>query len=119
MYEEDLKPLKHFVWAGDTVAVDVWKDAGYRPVPLPATEIYMGLQSGLINAFSTTPLAALSFQWFGLAKHMTALKWAPLIGATVISMKKWQRIPDDVKAGPAQVRPCGRRSNDERDSKAG
>jgi TRAP-type C4-dicarboxylate transport system substrate-binding protein len=97
VYEEDLKPLKLFVWAGDTVAVDVWKDAGYRPVPLPATEIYTGLQSGLINAFSTTPLAALSFQWFGLAKHMTALKWAPLIGATVISMKKWQRIPDDVK----------------------
>ena len=55
VYEEDLKPLKLFVWAGDTVAVDVWKDGGYRLVPLPATEIYMGLQSGLINAFSTTP----------------------------------------------------------------
>ena len=94
---EDLKPLKLFVWTNDTKAVDAWKEAGYRPVPLPATEIYTGLQSGLINAFSTTPLAALSFQWFGLAKNMTALKWAPLIGATVISMKTWQRIPDDVK----------------------
>jgi TRAP-type C4-dicarboxylate transport system substrate-binding protein len=89
-------------WAGDTVAVDAWKDAGYHPVPLPATEIYTGLQSGLINAFPTTPLAALSFQWFGLAKNMTDLKWAPLVGATVISLKKWQRIPDDVK--PALLR---------------
>lgn len=94
---EDLKPLRLFVWAGDTAYVEAWKDAGYHPVPLAATEIYTGLHSGLINAFPTTPLAALSFQWFGLAKHMTDLKWAPLVGATVISTSKWREIPGDVK----------------------
>jgi len=95
---EDLKPLRLFVWAGDTAYVEAWKDGGFHPVPLAATEIHTGLQSGLINAFSTTPVAALSFQWFGLAKHMTDLKWAPLVGATVISTRKWQEIPDDAKA---------------------
>ncbi len=94
---EDLKPMKLFVWSGHTAYVEAWKDAGYHPVPLAATEIHTGLQSGLINAFSTTPVAALSFQWFGLAKHMTDLKWAPLVGATVISTRKWAEIPDDVK----------------------
>lgn len=94
---EDLRPLKLFVWSSDTAYVEAWKDAGYRPVPLAATEIHTALQSGLINAFATTPIAALSFQWFGLAKHMTDLKWAPLIGATVISTRKWQRIPNEVK----------------------
>ena len=94
---EDLKPLRLFVWSGDTLYVEAWKDAGYRPVPLASTEIHSALQSGLINAFPATPIAALSFQWFGLAKHMTDLKWAPLIGATVISTRKWRRIPDDIK----------------------
>ncbi|MEE8504045.1 MAG: TRAP transporter substrate-binding protein DctP [candidate division NC10 bacterium] len=94
---EDLQPMRLFVWSGDTAFVEAWKDAGYRPVPLAATEIHTALQSGLINALPTTPLAALSFQWFGLAKHMTDLKWAPLIGATVISTRMWRRIPDDVK----------------------
>ncbi len=94
---EDLKPLRLFSWSGQPAFTEVWKDAGYHPVELAATDILMGLQSGLINAFSTTPLAALSFQWFGLAKHMTDLKWAPLVGATVISTKKWQEIPDEVK----------------------
>ncbi|MFQ5538711.1 MAG: TRAP transporter substrate-binding protein DctP [Gemmatimonadota bacterium] len=94
---EDLKPLRLFVWSGDTAYVEAWKDAGYRPVPLAGTEIHTALQSGLINAVPTTPLAALSFQWFGLAKHMTDLKWAPLIGATVISARTWRKIPDDVK----------------------
>jgi TRAP-type transport system periplasmic protein len=94
---EDLQPLKLFTWAGDTTYIDAWKDAGYHPIPLAATEIHTGLQSGLINAFATTPLAALSFQWFGLAKHMTDLKWAPLVGALVITMEKWQELSTTVQ----------------------
>ena len=94
---EDLRPMRLFVWSGTPAIVEAWKDAGYQPVPLAATEIHTALQSGLINAVPTTPIAALSFQWFGLATHMTDLNWAPLIGATVISMSKWQSIPDDLK----------------------
>ena len=94
---EDLKPLRILTWGGDSAYVEGWKDAGFNPVPLAANEIHTGLQSGLINAFATTPVAALSFQWFGLAKHMTDLKWAPLVGATVISTKKWREIPKDVR----------------------
>jgi TRAP-type C4-dicarboxylate transport system substrate-binding protein len=97
VHTEDLRPLRLFVWSGTPAIVEAWKDAGYFPVPLAATEIHTGLQSGLINVVPTTPIAALSFQWFGLAKHMTDINWAPLIGATVISMRKWQRIPDDLK----------------------
>jgi TRAP-type C4-dicarboxylate transport system substrate-binding protein len=90
---DDLRKTKLCVWAGSNVDVAVWKDAGVQPVPLAATEIHTGLESGLVNAFSTTPLAALSFQWFGSAKNMTDLRWAPLIGATVISTKKWEQLP--------------------------
>ncbi|MGE5255286.1 MAG: TRAP transporter substrate-binding protein DctP [Hyphomicrobiales bacterium] len=93
----DLKRQKLFVWSGDTAAVEAWKAEGFSPVPLPATDIYTGLQSGLINAFSTTPLAALSFQWFALAPNMMDLKWAPLVGATIVTAKKWQEIPDNQK----------------------
>ncbi|MEE9209551.1 MAG: TRAP transporter substrate-binding protein DctP [Kiloniellales bacterium] len=94
---EDLKPMKIFTWAGDTAVTDAYKAAGYQPVPLAATEIHSALQAGLINALPTTPIAALSFQWFGLAKNMTDLKWAPLIGAIVISTRKWQAIPADLR----------------------
>ena len=94
---DDLKPLRLFTWAGDTAAVEAWKDAGFRPVPLAVTDIHTALQSGLINAFTTTPIAALSFQWFALAKHMTDMKIAPLVGATVMTTRRWRAIPDDVK----------------------
>ena len=94
---DDLRKARLFVWASSTGEVEVWKDAGVTAVPLEATEIHPGLQTGLINAFSTTPLAALSFQWFGAARHMTDMRWAPLIGATVIRADAWEKIPADLK----------------------
>ncbi len=100
---DDLRKMKLFVWAGDNDAVELWKTAGFRPVPLPATEILTGLQTGLINAFDTTPLLALSSQWFGLAPHMLDLRWAPLLGATVMTKKAWDRIPIGARPGVLQA----------------
>jgi TRAP-type C4-dicarboxylate transport system substrate-binding protein len=107
---DDRKGLRLFSWSGDSAFIDAWKCAGFQPIPLPATELHSALQSGLVNAFATTPLAALSFQWFGQAKHMTDLKWVPLVGATVISTHTWDKIPDEVKPRLlAAARETGRR----------
>jgi TRAP-type C4-dicarboxylate transport system substrate-binding protein len=95
---DDLKSEKLWTWTGeDTTYLEAWKAAGYQPVSLPATEIYTGLQSRLITAVMTTPLAALSFQWYGKANHMSDLNWAPFVGGVVISIKAWNAIPDAMK----------------------
>ncbi len=93
----DLRRLKIFTWAGGTAMTQAYKDAGLRPVPLPVTEIHTALQSGLINAFVVPPIAALSFQWFGQARHMTDLKWLPLLGAIVVTTRAWNSLPDKLK----------------------
>ncbi len=97
VHPDDLKPLKIFVWSGNTAVVKAWRDAGYRPVPLAATDILGGLQSGMIDCVPTVPIAALSYQWFGLARHMTDLKWAPFTGATVIATRAWDKLPNDLR----------------------
>lgn len=94
---EEMKSLKIFTWEGDPTYAEVMKRMGFQPVPMAATDIYTGLQSGLINAFPTTPIAALSFQWFGLAKHMIDVKWAPLVGAMVVTATAWRTLPDELK----------------------
>jgi TRAP-type C4-dicarboxylate transport system substrate-binding protein len=53
-----------------------------------------GLQTGLIESFCTTPLFALTSQWFSYAKNMTAVKWTPLNGATVITKEKWEEMKE-------------------------
>lgn len=99
---DDLKKAKFFVWGNDTDTLNIWKSAGYSPIPLAATDILPNLQTGLINSFDTTPISALSFQWFALAPNMTELKWAPLVGATIITTKAWDKIP--ASARPAVLK---------------
>lgn len=93
----DLRSQRLFWWEAGSAYIEALKDAGMQPVPLPVTEMHTALQSGLINAFAAPAIAALSFQWFALAPHMSDMKWAPLLGATVISLEKWRRLPEVVK----------------------
>jgi TRAP-type C4-dicarboxylate transport system substrate-binding protein len=90
---EDLKPLRLFQWGANSPYTDAWKNWGYNPVPVPAPEIHTALTTGMIEAIVVPPIAALSFQWFGTAKHMTAMPWVPMVGAIVISERSWAKIP--------------------------
>ena len=94
---EELKKMKMFTWAGDEVALRMWKNAGYRAVPLQPVDILTGLQTGLINAFSSPPFGALSSQWFGIANHMLDLPFAPFTGGFVLDKKTWDKIPEKYK----------------------
>ncbi|HUI92315.1 MAG TPA: TRAP transporter substrate-binding protein DctP [Chitinivibrionales bacterium] len=89
---DDLKAQKMFVWSGDPDAVMVWKESGFHVVPLTPPDIMTSLQSGMIDAFSATALSAASYQWFGIAKNMCAMKWAPLIGGIVVSANAWAKL---------------------------
>ena len=95
---DDLRKVKLFTWAGSNEELELWKTNGFRPVPLAATDILMGLKTGLIDAVPTTPLYALWNQCFGLAKYMSDVKWAPLVGATVVSKAVWEKVPQDKRA---------------------
>ncbi len=95
----EIRKMKMFTWAGgDNATLELWKANGFRAVPLAATDILTGLQTGLIDVVPTTPLYALLNQSFGIARNMIDVKWAPLIGATLISRRTWDSLPADRRA---------------------
>jgi TRAP-type C4-dicarboxylate transport system substrate-binding protein len=94
---DDLRKLKLFTWAGDAESVEVWRSAGFNPVPLPSTEIATALQTGLVEALGSPPQVAVISQFFAQAKNMTDLRWALLQGATIITKAAWEKIPADVR----------------------
>ena len=79
----DAHALKMFINAGNPEQVEVWRSGGFKPVPLPVTEITTALQTGLIEAVPTTDQAAVLMRWSDHAKHLTAAKWAPFVGALI------------------------------------
>ncbi len=109
----DLEPMKLFCWTGDSTICDAWREQGFTPVPLAMTDIFSGLQSGMIDAVFSAPVPALTYQWFGLAQHMTDIKLTKMFGATIMTMKAWEKIPEAARAGvlkAAEV--AGRRSEE-------
>jgi TRAP-type C4-dicarboxylate transport system substrate-binding protein len=94
---EDLKKMKLFINADDRASEQLYQDLKFHPVPLGLTDLVTSLQTRLIDAFDVPPLLALSDQSFALAKHMIDLKWGPVVGATFIDRKAWERIPADLR----------------------
>jgi len=89
-----LKKTKFFVSSGDDRMVQWWTGHGYRPVALATTDILTGLQTGMIEALPSPPLAALMLQWYKNAPHMLDIGFAPLVGATVVQSRIWKRVDE-------------------------
>lgn len=94
----ELRKLKLYTAAGDPEGEKLYREFGMQVVPLAITDLLPSLQTNLIQAFDVPPLFALLDQSFGLAKNMIDLKWAPLSGATVLSRKAWEKIPEGQRA---------------------
>lgn len=94
----EVKRLKTFTSASDDRMTRLWRRNGFNPRALAYTDILTGLQTGMIDALPTTPLAALSFQWYRHIPYMLDLNIAPLVGATVVSTKTWSSITEADRA---------------------
>jgi len=88
----ELKATKLFAWAGDDRMVQLWKANGFHPVALAATDIMTGLQTGMIETFPTTPLLALTLQWYRITPNMVGVGMAPLVGGFVVTKVAWDKI---------------------------
>jgi TRAP-type C4-dicarboxylate transport system substrate-binding protein len=100
---DDIRKLRLCVLQGDNGTYELYKAHGFHPVALAATDIMTGLQTGLIDAFQSPPLLALGSQWFGAAKNMLDIRFAQLVGATLIDKQVWDRIPADTQKQMMQI----------------
>jgi TRAP-type C4-dicarboxylate transport system substrate-binding protein len=94
---DDFRKMKIFTWAGYTKATDLWKMAGFQPVELEVTDILTGLNTHLIDCVTSEPYYSLAGQFYGPAPYMLDLKWAPLVGATVISKRVFDSLPAETQ----------------------
>ena len=111
---DDLRAQKLFAWAGDNDAVEIWRAAGFNPVPLPSTELSTALQTGLVTAVGVPPQIAVISQYYTKARNMTDMSWQLLLGATLIGKATWDKIPPEIRpALLAAAREAGQRLRDE------
>jgi len=94
---EEIRAMKLCVLQGDTASFAIYQQNGFHPVALAATDIFTGLQTGLVDAIQGPPLFALTNQWYVGAKNMLDIKFAQLVGATLIAKDVWDKIPPSLQ----------------------
>jgi TRAP-type transport system periplasmic protein len=101
---DDLKNAKVWVPQGDDIAALTFKTAGVTPVPLPLSDVYTSLQTGLIDTAANTTSGAIAFQWHTKIKHVVDMPVIYVVGELVVDKKVFDALaPGDQKIVTDQI----------------
>jgi TRAP-type transport system periplasmic protein len=99
----DLRGLKIWIPEGDLVSRMVFENAGVSSVPLQLPDVLTGLQTGLIDTVSNSPVGAIVMQWFTKVKYLTETPLMYSYGTFAFSERGWKKIPDKYKARVREI----------------
>lgn len=88
----DFKNIKMWMWEGDPLAEAAFKSLGANAIPLSITDVLTSLQTNLIDAVYTSPLACVTLQWYTRVNYMMDIPLTNSFGAILISKKMFDKI---------------------------
>lgn len=100
----DLSGLKMYAQESD-VSIETVKAFGASAQVLAVPEVLSSLQTGLLNAFMTTPIFATGAQWFTQSKYWTDSNHVYQPAAVVFDTKFWGKLPEDLRQQILAMRP--------------
>lgn len=89
---ESIRASKVWVPQGDIMVQETYHTMGLSPIPLPISDVYTGLQTGLIETVTITSSAAIAFQWHSSAAYITDVPLIYLVGLLVIQKDAFDQI---------------------------
>ncbi len=94
---DDMKKRRIWLWQGDPLGTAFFAASGLSPVPLPITEVFTSLSTGLIDTTIAPPLGAIALQWFTKTPYMTNIPVMDGIGGLIVSRKFFDGLPKDLQ----------------------
>ncbi|HBE93331.1 MAG TPA: C4-dicarboxylate ABC transporter [Gammaproteobacteria bacterium] len=88
----DLKTHKLWIPEGDALNEALFRKMGVNPISLPLSDVYTGLQTGLIDTIGSTTAGALAFQWHTRIKSVTEVPLLYIVGVLIVEKKRFDRI---------------------------
>lgn len=95
----DLSGKKPYAWKADAIVPAVYQViGGLTPVSASIPEVLPNLNTGAIDMVTVPALVAEQLQWAGKLDHMSKDVTSYAIGALILSSKKLDSLPADLKA---------------------
>ena len=92
---EDLARQKLWIPADSAATLKSLSRYDIKVTTLALPDVLTGLQSGLINTITSSPMAAIALQWHTQVKYITQLPLAYFYGAMAIENKAFARLSTD------------------------
>jgi TRAP-type C4-dicarboxylate transport system substrate-binding protein len=87
-----LAQTRPYVWRDDRVMPALFSQVNATAVSLQLPEVLSALNTQRVNAFITSPVAAVSLQWSTRASHMTDVNVGLVVGATVFGKRQFESL---------------------------
>ncbi len=97
VYPDDLRGMRIATNPDEPELLRMWQILGFNAIGVNLSETLGALNSGMVNAIYSNAIGAAAYQWFGITDHMTDMNISPFLGAIVMDMRTWNRIPDQFK----------------------
>lgn len=94
----DLTGKKPYMWRDDSIVPAVFQELKITGVPLNIPEVLPQLNTGAIDMVTVPALVAEQLQWASKLDHINADATSFAIGALVVSSKKLDSLPADLKS---------------------
>lgn len=93
------------VWIpqGDLISQKTLEAAGISAVPLPISEVYTSLQTGLVDTVITTPAAGIALQWHSRVRYMIDMPLALGAGGMVYDQRSMKKLSDEDRASVMRI----------------
>ena len=89
---ESIRASRLWVPEGDVMAKEILLSMDLSPVSLPISDVFAGLQTGLIETVMVTPTAAIAMQWHDGAAYLIDTPLAYLVGFLAIQKRAFDKL---------------------------
>ena len=95
---EDIKGQKVWVPEGDLIGNEIFEVAGINPIASPISNVYTGLQTGLLDTVTINPSGAIALQWHTKVSHLSDEPLLLIMGMLVVDQKAFKKIKAEDQA---------------------
>lgn len=92
-----LKGMRPWLWPESQVMKEIYRSVGATGVPLGVPEVYGALQTNMVDAVYATGIAAVGLQWWSKVTHVTKDTTGVLLFGMVMTDKRWNQLPANVR----------------------
>lgn len=88
----DLQQRKMWIPDDDPNILEGVKAFDLKPIPLAIADVLTGLQTGLIDTVTTSPIGAVALQWHTRVKHLLDVPFMYICAFLVVDQKAFSRL---------------------------